>query len=210
VLRIFVGYDVREAEGFSRFMRSLLKHASEPISVIPLHGEQRDGTNSFTYSRFLVPYLCDFEGRAIWMDGSDMLLRTDVRKLLTHFELGKAVSVVKHDYQTKHPRKYVGTPMENDNSNYERKNWSSLILWDCGHFQNKCLTPQFVNSNSGDFLHRFHWLKDTRIGSLPLEWNWLCQEYGPNPDAKLLHYTAGIPGFEAYKNSPQAEEWHAA
>jgi hypothetical protein len=145
---------------------------------------------------------------AIWMDGSDMLIRADVRSLLTKLEIGKAAAVVKHDYQTSHPRKYIGTEMENDNKNYPRKNWSSFILWNCEHPANKCLTPPFVSSNSGDFLHRFQWLKDDLIGSLHPDWNHLVGEQEYNPNAKIAHFTLGIPSFEHYGHCDYAEEWH--
>lgn len=207
MLRIFCGYDPREREGFNVFVRSLIERSRDPISVTALTGHQRDGTNAFTYSRFLVPYLCNYQGRAIWVDGSDMLLRADISKLVEHFELGRAVSVVKHEYKTRHPRKYVGTEMEAENSDYEKKNWSSVILWDCRHSANEVLTPEYIEKSSGAHLHRFEWLRPERIGSLPIEWNWLVDEYGPNDEAKLLHWTAGIPWFERYRNAPHAEEW---
>lgn len=208
-MRVFCGYDEREAAGFHAFMQSILHTARNPISVTPLSGSQRDGTNSFTYSRFLVPWLCDFRGWAIWVDGSDMLCRDDLGQLLEQSDHRAAVFVVKHDYQPKHVRKYIGTEMEADNSAYPRKNWSSVILWDCGHYLNRMLTPEYVKQASGQDLHRFAWLPDERIGSLPSEWNWL-DEYGENPQAKILHYTNGIPGFYHYREAPHSCEWRDA
>lgn len=206
-MRLFVGYDPREAVGWEVFMRSLLAQ-KEIVSVTTLQGEQRDGTNAFTYARFLVPHYCDFNGWAIWMGGSDMLLRAPLRDLMEEVSARDAVTVVKHDYQTKHPMKYVGTPMESGNRDYPRKNWSSVIVWNCANRMNWRLTPEYVASATGEHLHRFAWLPDERIGELPKEWNWLADEYGPNDGAKLVHWTAGIPGFERYAQAPMAAHWH--
>jgi hypothetical protein len=114
------------------------------------------------------------------------------------------VQVVKHDYKTRMPVKYLGSP----NEDYPRKNWSSVILWNCSSFPNRKLTPEFVQRSTGSELHRFSWLDDQRIGELPPEWNWLPDEYGPNPDAKLLHYTLGAPCFHEFADTPMGNEWH--
>jgi hypothetical protein len=209
VIQLFTGYDPREAIGWHVFAQSVIDRR-ELVSITALQGDQRDGTNAFTYERFLVPYYMGFQGWAIFADGCDMLLRSDLSELWARRDPYRAVQVVKHDYKTKHPRKYVGTEMEAHNGDYPRKNWSSLILWNCGHFHNRCLTPDYVKNNVGSFLHRFEWLEDDRIGELPTDWNWLADEYGANDAARINHWTAGIPGFETYKAAPMAEEWHAA
>jgi hypothetical protein len=100
--------------------------------------------------------------------------------------------------------KYLGSK----NEDYPRKNWSSVILWNCSNHPNRKLTPEFVQHSTGAYLHRFSWLDDERIGELPPEWNWLPDEYGANPDAKLLHYTLGTPCFHEFADTPQADEWH--
>src|SRR6516164_5487729 len=127
--RIFVGYDPREAVGFHVFMESLLRTIHQPVSITPLWGSQRDGTNRFIYARFLVPYLCDFMGTALFLDGTDMLMRRDILDLISLTDWSKAVQVVKHDYHTRHHWKYIGTTMEAPNADYPCKNWSSLMIW---------------------------------------------------------------------------------
>jgi lipopolysaccharide biosynthesis glycosyltransferase len=164
---------------------------------------RRDGSNDFTYSRFLVPYLCDFLGHAIFADG-DMICRADIAELWRMRDFSAAAQVVKHKYRTKAPRKYLGAR----NEDYPRKNWSSLVLWNCSHFVNRQLTPETVGKMTGTDLHRFSWIPDERLGALPKEWNWLVSEYPENPDAKLLHYTLGTPCFRDYANCPQAADWH--
>jgi hypothetical protein len=210
VLRLFAGYDRLEAIGWHVFCQSVLAHTSDLVSITPLSGPQRDGSNAFTYSRFLVPHLANFRGTAIFADGADMLLRTDLRELWDLRDPFFAVQVVRHDYRTKHARKYIGTAMETDNRDYPRKNWSSLVIWNCGHYAHRALTPEFVATQNGAFLHRFGWLEDKQIGALPAEWNHLVGEQPYDRDANLVHFTLGIPAFEHYASADYADEWRSA
>ncbi len=218
MIPVYIGFDPREEAGSHVFASSLIHNASRPVSIIPLHLDlfaafygagQRDGTNAFIYTRFLIPFLQDFRGWALFVDGADMLMMGDVSELWALRDEYKAVQVVKHDYRTKHPRKYVGTKMEARNDDYERKNWSSVMLINCGHYHWRDMTPEKVAQMTGPELHRFSWLKDDLVGSLPVEWNWIADEFGENPDAKLIHWTAGTPAFKHYANSPHAEDFRA-
>ena len=208
---VFVGYDPREAVAYHTCANSIIRHASRPVAIIPLalnlfedyEETHTDGSNHFIYSRFLVPHLMEYTGHAIFIDG-DMIVRSDIVELWEQRDVAKDVQVVKHDYRTRMTEKYLGAP----NEDYPRKNWSSVILWNCNSFPNRRLTPNFVQQSTGSFLHRFSWLDDERIGELPREWNWLPDEYGPNPDAKLLHYTLGTPCFHEFATTPMADEWH--
>jgi lipopolysaccharide biosynthesis glycosyltransferase len=210
LIRIFVGFDQREAVAYHTFVQSIIDVTTEPISITPLvlaalpgYSEtHNDGSNTFIYSRFLTPHLADFSGWAIFADG-DMICNRDLKKLWELRDSRYAVMVVKHDYQTKASQKYLG----NKNENYPKKNWSSLILWNCGHQKNQCLTPAFVMSKDGRFLHRFSWLDEADIGELPSEWNWLTTEYQDNYQAHLLHYTLGTPCFKDYKAAEMADLW---
>lgn len=211
MINIFIGYDPREAVAFHTCANSIIRHASVPVSITPLAlnnfknytETHTDGSNQFIYSRFLVPHLMNYQGHAIFMDG-DMIVRDDIAKLWALRDLTKDVQVVKHEYQTKMTEKYLGAK----NENYPRKNWSSVILWNCGAQSNLKLTPSFIEKATGAELHRFTWIQDERIGGLPKEWNWLPDEYGPNPDAKLLHYTLGTPCFHEFATTPMGDEWH--
>jgi lipopolysaccharide biosynthesis glycosyltransferase len=208
---IFIGYDPREAIAYHTCVNSIIRHASQPVAIIPValnlfkdYAETHtDGSNHFIYTRFLVPHLMGFSGWAIFIDG-DMIVRDDIVKLWDLREIDKDVMVVKHDYKTRMPVKYLGAK----NEDYPRKNWSSVILWNCGSYPNRKLTPEFVQNSTGAYLHRFSWLDDARIGELPKEWNWLPDEYDANKDAKLLHYTLGTPCFHEFADTPQSEEWH--
>lgn len=211
-INIVIGFDQREAIAYHVFCQSIIEHSTMPIQFIPLipnvvknKSIQSDGSNAFTYSRFLTPYLMNFQGWAIFSDG-DMVCKDDLAKLWNLRDTTKAVQVVKHDYKTKYSKKYLG----NKNENYPRKNWSSVILWNCEHPKNKLLTPSFIESKSGSFLHRFSWLDDEEIGELNSEWNWLAIEFEDNPSARIIHYTLGTPCFKEYQSSSMSIHWHDA
>ena len=212
-INLVVGFDGREAIAYHVFCQSVIDTSTKPVEFLPLAentlNEYKechvDGSNKFIYSRFLTPYLKKFSGWAIYADG-DMVCKSDIADLWKLRDPSKAVQVVKHNYTTKTRVKYLG----NKNENYPRKNWSSLILWNCEHPANKVLTPNFIQDKTGSFLHRFSWLDDDLIGALPIAWNWLAIEYENNPDAKLIHYTLGTPCFKDYQNQSMSSEWHKA
>lgn len=212
MIKIFIGYDQREIVAYHVCSNSIIRQSTNPLSISPLalnllkdYNElHTDGSNHFIYSRFLVPYLMDYNGWAIFIDG-DMILRDDITKLWNLKDDQYAVQVVKHNYKTKMPVKYLGAK----NEDYPCKNWSSVILWNCSHIKNKSLTPEFIENATGAKLHRFTWLDESDIGELPIEWNWLPDEFGSNEEAKLLHFTLGLPSFYEFTGSPMANEWHA-
>lgn len=216
MIHLFAGFDEREEVGYHAFTSSIIKNSTVPVAITPLSEKglsrcyaegQRDGSNAFTYSRFLIPFLMDYSGWAIFADGCDMIVKEDLYELAKLRDPFKAVQVVKHDYKTKHARKYIGEPMESVNADYPRKNWSSLMLINCAHYAWRSLNPETVAKLPGSYLHRLEFIDDRFIGGLPVEWNWLADEYGENAEAKLLHWTAGIPAFKHYQNAPMAEEW---
>ena len=210
-IKIVVGFDQREAIAYHTFSQSVLEKSSLPVIFLPLSMNtlkgyketHNDKSNDFVYSRFLTPYLHNFEGWAIFADG-DMVCQYDIKELWDLRDETKALQVVMHDYKTKFTQKYLG----NTNENYPRKNWSSLILWNCSHPKHKVLTPDFISSQTGKYLHRFSWLDDKDIGELPIDWNWLAIEYPNNPKAKIIHYTLGTPCFRDYRNTEMAGAWH--
>lgn len=211
MIPVFIGYDEREAIAYHVCANSIIRRSSKPVSLNPLalhllneYKEMHcDGSNQFIYSRFLVPHLMGFKGWAIFIDG-DMILREDISKLWQLRNKSKAVLVVKHDYKTRMKKKYLGQK----NEDYPRKNWSSVILWNCEHPANQILLPQFVENATGAKLHRFTWLQDDEIGDLPKVWNWLPDEFGRNHEAKLLHFTLGTPCFQEFATTPMGDEWH--
>lgn len=209
---IFIGYDPREAACYHAFCQSVIDSKPSvmpmfiPLStVVPKDFDgKRDGSNAFIYSRFLIPWICGYSGWALYADG-DMIVRGDIGELWALRDgWHTGVMVAQHDYKTKHVKKYLGSK----NEDYPRKNWSSLMLWNCGYRPNRTLTPEYVAGAEGSYLHRFGWLRDEEIAGLPLEWNWLVGEYDRNPEAKLLHYTIGAPCFREFASCDSAEAWH--
>jgi lipopolysaccharide biosynthesis glycosyltransferase len=210
-INLIVGFDQREAVAYHVFCQTIIDRATMPVQFLPLAENtlneykevHTDGSNKFIYSRFLTPYLMNYSGWAIFADG-DMVCQADISELWSLRDETKAVQVVKHNYTTKAAKKYLG----NKNEDYPKKNWSSLILWNCSHSENAILTPEFIQSQPGSFLHRFSWLEDSLIGGLDAEWNWLAIEYPENPNAKLIHYTLGTPCFKDYAQAPMSDSWN--
>ena len=213
IVDIVVGFDQRESVAYHTFTQSVIENSTVPVRFLPLSISSlsnykevhKDGSNEFIYSRFLVPYMMNFKGWAIYADG-DMVCLEDIKKLWNLRDNKYAVQVVKHDYKTKITEKYWG----NKNEDYPRKNWSSLILWNCEHEAHKILTPDFIQNQSGAFLHRFSWIKDEEIGSIDKEWNWLAMEYEEKESINLIHYTIGTPCFKEYENKSLSSFWKKA
>lgn len=211
MIRLFCGFDQREEPGLHVFMSSVLKHTSQPVSFTPLTSQgMKQGSNEFTLSRFLVAQLCGFSGRAMFCDGSDMLALADMAGLDQYFDPRYAVQVVKHPaYISTHRRKYVGTPMECDQSNYSRKNWASVMLVNCEHPAWREVGKHIAESPPLKVL-QFAFLSDELIGELPSNWNVLIDEGQDDPAPKLLHWTAGTPHFPYYAFAQRASSWFAA
>lgn len=182
--RVFIGYDHRQPVSYSVLHHSIIVHAKNPVSITPLVLHQlplkRTGLTPFTWSRFLVPYLCGFRGRALFLD-IDMLVLGDINEV---FEIAgdEAVSVVK---------------------NKEAFEWASLMLFNNEHPDNRVLTPEFIEKANG--LHAIKWTDS--IGGLPSEWNHIVKYDEPRDDAKLVHYTAGVPIFPQTKGGEYTDEW---
>ena len=206
---IYIGYDSREVEAFSACVNSINTNTSSPIKITPiirkdlqergLYTREVDTMSSteFSFTRFLVPYLANYEGWAIFCD-CDFIFLEDIVQLFELADDRYAVMCCKHDYTPTTTTKMDGQVQQV----YPRKNWSSLVLWNCNHPKNKNLTPEIVSTQTGQYLHRFTWLDDSEIGSLPIEWNWLIGWYKEPRDGspKALHFTEGGPWFKNYEN----------
>lgn len=230
-LAVYIGYDSKEPSAFHVLSHSILTRTSSPVSITALRQDtlreagiytrERGPTESteFSITRFLVPYLSGFTGHSVFLD-SDMLCRVDItdlwEQIARQFECRseyhwperarppyKAVLVCQHDYTPSETTKFLG----NVQTAYPRKNWSSMMVFD--NASCKALTPEYVNTASGLELHRFMWLKDDQIGTLPLAWNWLVTEYPYYSKAKIAHFTLGGPWFSDYSNCDYSEEWFA-
>lgn len=204
MLNIFVGYDSREIAAFQVCCHSIIKNSSKMVSITPLNiRHMGDFTNTsykasteFAFTRFLVPYLSDYEGRSLFMD-CDMLVRSDISRL---FELGddSDVMCVQHAYEPTTEDKFLGA----EQTRYKRKNWSSVMLFN--NEKCKTLSKHYVNTAPGLALHQFEWAKT--IGVLPKSWNHLVGEYDRS-QADIVHFTLGGPYFNEHHDCEYADEW---
>ncbi len=210
MLNVFCGYDPREAIGFHVFCASVIERSSIPVTFTPIGAlGVHTGSNNFTTSRFLIPQLMGWRGKAIFMDASDMLMMDDIAMYADELDwLSAPVACVKHNYKTRHPRKYIGTQMETSNADYERKNWASMMLMNCEHPAWEPITSEYIRRARPLDLLQLDFLEDYEIEELPQSWNVLVDEGQPIEKAKLLHWTAGIPYFAHYKDAPGADLWH--
>jgi len=214
-MKIFVGWDSREDIAYQVCAHSI-KSRQHLATVVPLkQHELREqkiydrpvdplSSTEFTFTRFLVPYLMNYKGWAVFVD-CDFIFLEDIQHLFNQANDEFAVMVVQHNYTPTETVKMDGKQQ----SQYPRKNWSSMILWNCGHPSNAGLTPDIVNTESGAFLHRFQWLKDEEIGALSVEWNWLVNWYKEPDDGKpkAIHYTEGGPWFDNYRHCEYGYHW---
>jgi lipopolysaccharide biosynthesis glycosyltransferase len=213
MIRVLIGYDDREAIAYHVLSHSIQRLASEPVSIASLRLSQLKGlltrprdpmqSTDFSFSRFLTPYLSDYAGWSVFMD-CDMVMLDDIADLWRLRDERYAVMVVKHIHVPKETVKFLGEPQ----SRYEKKNWSSVMLFN--NARCRALTPAYVNTASGLELHQFKWLAgDQLIGPLPGRWNHLVGYDPPRSDAALLHYTSGGPWWTEYRDCEYAAQWHS-
>lgn len=221
---VWVGFDPRETTAFGVALGSAFRCSDRTVSakglrldVLRRQGlytrltERHDGqlwdvisdapmSTEFAISRFLVPHIAG-SGWHLFVD-ADVMFRRDPREIMAHADPNKAVMVVQHDYRPKDAVKMDGQAQ----TIYPRKNWSSVMLFNCDHPANERLTPAMVNTRKGRDLHAFCWLLDGEIGALPGEWNWL-PGHSTEPDPAIVHFTEGCPDMRGYENQPYADEW---
>jgi hypothetical protein len=213
MINVYIGYDGREAIAFSVLAHSIHVRASSAVSIAPLMLSQLRGvlarerhplqSTDFSFSRFLTPYLSGYAGWSLFVD-CDMLMLDDIAGLWALRDERYAVMVVKHNHVPKETVKFLGEPQ----STYEKKNWSSVMLFN--NERCRALTAEYVNSAPGLDLHQFRWLgDDALIGELPRRWNHLVGYDPPRRDAALAHFTLGGPYFAEYAHCEYAEEWRA-
>jgi lipopolysaccharide biosynthesis glycosyltransferase len=207
MLTVYVGYDSSnfgQKIAHNVCVRSIRKY-NKNIKIIPLIKSELEkigfnreydprASTEFTYTRFLVPYLNNYEGIAVFCD-SDFLYKYDIEELLNFYDETKAVMCVKHEQKSLTITKFSGMP-QND---YPRKNWSSLMLFNCAHPSCKNLTIDIVNTESPKYLHRMEWCDSNQIGEIPYQYNYLLGYYFTN-DPKAIHFTEGGPFHNEWYN----------
>lgn len=224
-LRIYLGWDPREAVAYAVAGQSLRRHTSRPLDIRPIRldwlrdrgwyrrpTEVRDGrlwdviseapmSTEHAIARFFVPHLQGCNGWALSAD-CDILARSDIAALFALADDRFALMVVQHAYVPAESVKMDGQVQ----TTYQRKNWSSVMLWNCAHPAHSALTLEVLNTWPGRDLHAFRWLSDDEIGALPATWNHLV---GVVPEAALVHFTLGTPDMPGYEHEPYADEWRS-
>ena len=213
---IYVGYDRREDIAYHVCCHSMMRNSSIPIQFFPLIQDRLRADGLYTrgidplastdinYTRFFVSYLAGYEGWALFCD-CDFLWLADISELLPLTDDRYAAMCVHHNHRPTERRKMDGR----EQTVYPRKNWSSLILFNCGHEANAVLTPDLANRETGKYLHRFGWLDDALIGEIPERWNWLegWNELPEHGTPAAIHYTRGGPWFDDWKDVDYADLW---
>lgn len=225
-MKIFIGYDKDETDAFNVCKYSIEKYQSKNNEIIKLdrhelifkgiyNREKETGATDFAFTRFLVPYLSGFKEEPVLFVDCDFLFFDDVNKLEQYWDKDKALSVCKFpNYQPPTAIKMNGAKQ----IAYKKKNWSSLMLFNPYHYACRWLMPNFVNTKSGEVLHRFFWVNEEDIGELPFDWNTLNgytdlyiklkKDHGWKGNVSALHYTDGGPWFDQYKDCVNAEIWN--
>lgn len=191
--RVFIGYDERQRMSYHVLAQSIIERSSKPVAITALRLEQmpskKAGLTPFTYSRFLVPYLCEWSGAALFLD-ADMVLNGDICELFDLFDDRYAIMVRKQGQA--------------------RFEWASLMLFNCAHPENRTLTPERLDGGDVNGLHGIEWCAPEAIGDLPQEWNFCVGYDAITPETKepkLLHYTQGVPMWPETKDCALAQYW---
>ena len=209
-MKIYIGFDVSKPECFDVCKFSIQKRTNE-ISINKIgnsilsndiwYRKRNDlETTDFSICRFLVPYLSNYDGISVFMD-DDFLWQCDVKELMNYYDDTKSVMVCKHDYVPKHTKKWSN----NKQTKYNRKKWSSLMMFNNMHQDCKKLDVKAVNEQEGLWLHQFEWTDS--VGIIPLSYNFLVDEYEPYENIKALHFTNGCPIFDECKTQELADKW---
>jgi hypothetical protein len=211
-MKIFIGSDSRHMKATRVCIQSIKNNSKKEDHKIMFldkaklrdiglygRGDVVGESTEFSFTRFYVPLLCNYNGIAMFCD-NDFLWKCNPKEIEGYLK-GKAVAVVKHeDYEIK------GSKMDGVvNKAYPRKNWSSLILFDCSKL--KCLSKKFLDNASPADLHQFAWVEDSEIAEIPISYNHLVGHYKKHNKIKALHYTNGGPWFDEHKDGELSEEW---
>lgn len=235
---IWVGFDSRHAAAAAVCRHSIERRLTQPIPVrgVVLDNLQRAGvytrpierrpsdggvleqlwdpisdaamSTEFAISRFLTPWLAG-SGQALFLD-CDIVSRINLVKLFDQFDPKYAVMCVKHQHKPVETTKMDGQTQ----TVYPRKNWSSVMLFNCDHPANAGLTVDLINTVPGRDLHGFCWLEDDQIGELHPRYNYLVGHtklYEPmsKESPAVIHWTDGYPLLRGYENAEYADVFFA-
>jgi hypothetical protein len=180
-IRIFVGTDRTQTLAVRVLEYSVKKFASMSVDLIPMIDMPvpmpKDPNNrprtGFSFSRFLIPSLCDYMGRAIYLD-ADMLVLNDIAKLWDIPMDGADILCAEQPSKGERIRQY------------------SVMLLNCSGLPWQI--DEIVKGldiglyNYGQLMHEFCLVSSDKISTaIPYEWNSL-EFYKPGKTC-LIHYT---------------------
>lgn len=225
-MKIFIGVDPKDTKAYQVLVESIYAYTKDPVEIIPIlehklrwekkywrsyrvdsdgqMWDDRDGkpfSTSFSFTRFCVPMMNEFKDEWVAFMDPDMMFRADIAELFDWADKSKAVNVVQHQHTPTETTKMGGLQQ----TLYERKNWSSLMIMNTARC--KGLDPYTVNNQPGAYLHGLGWVEDDMIGSLPEAWNWLEGWSSPAIHPLNVHFTRGTPDFPGCENFAYASEW---
>jgi hypothetical protein len=211
-MKIYIGHDSRfpqatrvcrrSIEDYSKKGEHQIKYLDKKsLTRVGIYGRENypGESTEFSFTRFYVPMLCHYQGKALFVD-NDFVFKCNPTEI-EHYLREKPVACVKHNLGNIHGSKMDGV----ENKSYPKKCWSSLMLFDNSKL--KHLTKEYLDNASPADLHQFAWVKDNEIGRIPLKYNHLVGYYRKHKYIKAIHYTQGGPWFESYKDGELSEEW---
>lgn len=187
-MKIFIGVDPRQPVAWIVLANSIARHSSIPVEITPLILKQlplkRRGLTEFTFSRFLVPWLCKFQGRALFLD-ADMVVTGDIAELAQLDDCASSVRV---------------------NQELPAFEKPSMMLFN--NYNCQTLTPGYVE-NPSNKMFDFEWA-DHGIGAFDPAWNVLCGYGDHRMNGKLFHLSKGLPIWPettGINGTPQDNIW---
>lgn len=162
------------------------------VSKIPEYTRPYENQSTwFTYSRFLIPYLENYEGFSLFID-DDFIFQKNPLTMFYYLNPDDAVACIQYPQMKHDETKFDGEV----NIDYPCKLWSSMMFFNNGHPDCKKLTPEVVNTWTGAQLHQFEWTD--KISKIPEKY--IFVEGYDDPEVKWdytgIHYTRGGPWID--------------
>ena len=208
-IRVFVGADRSQQLAIAVLEHSIRRHTKEPVEVIPMVDlevpvpvdPRNQARTGFSFSRFCIPKLAGYRGRAIYMD-ADMQVFKDIRELWELPFNGRKVLIqreVKHLDQT----------LKLSNAPQKRIKQCAVMLLDCERLDWD-VERIVAQLDAGDYgyeslMYELCVLAEEDVGyEVPFEWNSL-EHFDAN--TRLIHYTdMGTQPWVSTRN-PNANLW---
>lgn len=190
-IRVYVGADRSQQLAISVLEYSIKRHTTADVQVIPMVDlpvptpkDPRNGQRTgFSYSRFCIPKLAGYRGKAIYMD-ADMMVFRDIRELWDIPFDGAKIVIQKEVKFEEETTAKVGAPKK-------RKKQCAVMLLDCGRLdweiENIVADMDAGRYDYEQLMYEMCILPEEEVKyGVPFEWNSL--EHWDS-ETRLLHYT---------------------